>query len=122
MKFVLIALAVIVVVLTVWFLTRKPRQAAVAITATYDGPIEQYSGGKTLLVAVHAPWASVWPATADALSKLDLARYDIKLIDADHDKQKVRELAVTIIPTVLVFRDGREIARLPNMISLDQLP
>jgi thioredoxin-like negative regulator of GroEL len=122
MKYVLIALALVVVAVIVWFATRKPRESAVAVTPTYDGPIEQYSGGKTLLVAVHARWASVWPATADALSKVDRAKYDIKLIDADQNKQVVQDLAVKIIPTVLVYRDGKEVTRLSNMMSLDQLP
>ena len=102
--------------------TRKPGESAVAVTPTYDGPIDQYQGGKTLLVAVHARWASVWPATADALSKVDHAKYDVKLIDADENKQAVQDLGVKIIPTVIVFRDGQEITRLPNMMSLDQLP
>ena len=122
MKYVLIALALVVVVVVVWIVTRKPRESAVVVTPTYDGSIDQYSGGKTLLVAVHARWASVWPATADALSKVDLAKYDIKLVDADQNKQAVHDLGVKIIPTVIVYRDGKEVTRLPNMMSLDQLP
>jgi thioredoxin-like negative regulator of GroEL len=122
MKYILIALALVVVAVIVWFVTRKPSESAVAVTPTYDGPIEQYSGGKTLLVALHARWASVWPATADALSKVDRAKYDIKLIDADQNKQAVQDLGVKIIPTVIVYRDGKEVTRLPNMMSLDQLP
>ena len=122
MKYVLIAVGLIAVAVIVWFLMRKPRESAVAVTPTYDGPIDQYCGGKTLLVAVHARWASVWPATADALSKADGAKYDVKLIDADQNKQAVHDLGVTIIPTVIVYRDGKEVTRLPNMMSLDQLP
>jgi hypothetical protein len=118
MKYVLIALALIAVAVIVWFLTRKPRESAVAVTPSYDGPVDQYSGGKTLLVAVHARWASVWPATADALSKVDRAKYDVKLVDADQNK----DLGVRIIPTVIVYRDGKEVTRLPNMMSVDQLP
>jgi hypothetical protein len=79
-------------------------------------------GGKTLVVAVHAPWASVWRATAEALAKADPAVYDIMLIDADRDKQAVRDLGVDIIPTVIVYKDGPEIGRRPNLMSLDQLP
>ncbi len=122
MKYLLIALALVVVAVIAWFVTRKPPEAAVAVTETYHGPIDQYSGGKTLLVAVHASWASVWPATADALSKVDPAKYDIKLIDADQNKQAIRDLGVKILPTVIVYRDGEEVTRLPNMMSLDQLP
>jgi hypothetical protein len=122
MKYALIALALIVVAVIVWFSTRKPRESAVTVIPTYDGPIHQYNGSKTLLVAVHARWASVWLATADALSKIDREKYDIKLIDADQNRQTVHDLGVKIIPTVIVYRDGKEVTRLPNMMSLDQLP
>lgn len=122
MKFVFMALLLIAVAVIVWFLTRKPRESAVAVTSTYDGPIDRYSGDKTLLVAIHARWASVWPATADALSKVDIAKYDIKLIDADQNKEAVHDLGVKIIPTVIVYNSGKEVTRLPNMMSLDQLP
>ncbi|HEV2293072.1 MAG TPA: hypothetical protein VGR35_04400 [Tepidisphaeraceae bacterium] len=54
MRYVLIALSLVVVAVIVWFATRKPRESAVVVTPTYDGPIDRYSGGKTLLVAVHA--------------------------------------------------------------------
>jgi hypothetical protein len=122
MKYALLILAVLTIALIIWLMTRKPRESTVAITPTYDGPIDQYTGSKTLLVAVHARWASVWPATADALSKIDRTKYDLKLIDADQNKQTVHDLAVKIIPTVIVYRDGKELTRLPNMMSLDQLP
>lgn len=122
MKYAFIAVTLIAIAVLAWFFTRKPRESAVAVVATYNGPIDQYKGGKVLLVAIHARWASVWPATADALSKADPAKYDIKLIDADQNKQAVHDLDVKIIPTVIVCRDGKEVARLPNMMSVDQLP
>ena len=122
MRYLVILLALLAIIVLAYLFLRKPDRSAVAVEATYDGPIEQYTGGKTLLVAVYAPWASVWPATAEALSEVDPAEYDITLIDADQDKQAVADLAVEIVPTVIVYRENREIARLPNMMSLDQLP
>jgi hypothetical protein len=122
MKIALIVGGLLAVVAIIWYLARRPRESAVALSPSYDGPIDQYHGGKTLLVAVHAPWASVWRATAEALAKADPARYDIKLINADRDKQAVRALGVDIIPTVIVYKDGHEVARRPNMMSIDQLP
>jgi hypothetical protein len=122
MKIALIVVGIVAVAAIIWFLARRPRELAVELSPTYDGPIDQYRGGKTLLVAVHAPWASVWRATAGALTKVDRALYDIKLIDADRDKQTVRDLGVDIIPTVIVYKNGHEVARRPNMMSIDQLP
>ena len=121
MKNALIVVGIVAVVAITWYLARRPRESAVALSPTYEGPIDQYRGGKTLLVAVHAPWASVWRATAEALTKADPALYDIKLINADRDKQAVRDLGVDVIPTVIVYKDGHEVARRPNMMSLDQL-
>jgi thioredoxin-like negative regulator of GroEL len=120
MKYVFAVAILLAIAALVWVLTRKPRVKTVV--PTYDGPVDQYSGGKTLVVAVHARWASVWAATADALSRADRSKYDIKLIDADRNAQAVQELGVRIVPTVIVYRDGKEVARLPNMTSLDQLP
>ncbi|MDR3633548.1 MAG: thioredoxin family protein [Isosphaeraceae bacterium] len=122
MKYALIAIAILAAAGVAWYLTRKPPSPMIVIRPTYDGPISQYQGGKTLLVAVYAPWASVWRATSEALAGVDHSRYDLAMIDADRDRQAVRDLGVEIIPTVLVFREGKEIARLPNMMSLDQLP
>ena len=122
MKNAFIVVGIVAVVAIVWHLARRLRKSAVALFPTYEGPIDQYRGGKTLLVAVHASWASVWRATAEALTKADPALYDIKLIDADRDAQAVRDLGVDIIPTVIVFKDGHEVARRPNMMSIDQLP
>ena len=122
MKYALIGAGLALAAVLIWSLVRRPKPPTAALVATYDGPIERYHGGKTLLVAVHAPWASVWRATAEALAKADPAVYDLKLIDADRDKQAVRDLQVEVIPTVIVVRDGREVARRPNLMSLDQLP
>jgi thioredoxin-like negative regulator of GroEL len=90
--------------------------------SSYGGVIEDYQGEKTLLVVVKAKWASVWRATGDVLSGLDRAEYDFVIIDADDNPDKVRELGVTIIPTVIVYQDNKEVTRLPNMMSAEQLP
>jgi hypothetical protein len=120
MKYVHTVIALIVVVASSgWSCTRKPREPAVVLAATYDGRIDEYKGGKTLLVAVHTPRARGWPETAAALSKVDRARYDLKLVDAERDKQAVQDLDVRTIPTVIVFRDGREVTRWPNLTSFD---
>ena len=121
MKYLLIAVALLVVGLIAFVMTRKP-EPITEVVATYDGNPEEYNGNKTLLVAVHAKWASVWRATAEVLANLDTEQYDIKLLNADEDRDAVKALGVDIIPTVIVFKDGAEIARLPNMMNANQLP
>lgn len=122
MKSVLIIVGLIAAVAVVWYLARRRGESAVALLPTYEGAIDHYRGGKILLVAVHASWAPVWRVTAEALTKADPVLYDLKLIDADRDKQAVRDLGVDIVPTVIVYKDGHEVGRCPNMMSLDQLP
>lgn len=121
MLYVIEAVVLLVVVAIAWRLTLGKSRVIPLPTATYDGPIEQYHGGKTLLVAIYAPWASVWQVTADVLSKIDPAQYDLKLINADGNRPVVDQMGVVIIPTVIAYREGREIVRIPNLMSLEQL-
>ncbi len=121
MIYVIEAVVLLAVIVIAWRLTLgKPRVIPLP-TATYDGPTEQYQGGKTLLVAVYAPWASVWQVTADVLSKIDHGRYDLKLINVDGQHAVAEQMGVSIIPTVIAYRDGQEIVRIPNLMSLEQL-
>lgn len=122
MKWILIAIGLIVAGALAWYFMRGQRSSPVKLASTYEGQIDQYHGGKTLLVAVHAQWAPVSRATMEALAKVDPVLYDIKLIDADTEPQAVRDLGVDIVPTVIVYKDGKQIAKLPNMMSPAQLP
>lgn len=74
-----------------------------------------------MLVAVKARWASVWQATGEVLANVDPEEFDIKIIDVDSDRQAAYQLGVEIIPTVIVYNDGKEVARLPNLMNSDQL-
>jgi hypothetical protein len=121
-KKVLLALAALAVVLAAILSFCWPRNPVPEVNPSYDGDPASHDGDKTLLVAIYADWASVWKATADVLAKVDRTKYDIKLIEADGNREAVRKLGVDIVPTVIVYRDGKEIARLPNMMSADQLP
>lgn len=121
MIYVIEALILLAVIVIAWLATRGKGRVVPLPTATYDGLIEQYQGGKTLLVAVYAPWASVWQVTADVLSKIDRSTYDLKLVNVDHKHPVVEQMGVDIIPTVIAYRAGREIVRLPNLMSLEQL-
>ncbi len=121
MKYLLICVALVMLAWVIYALSRKS-EPITEVIATYDGRPEDYNGNKTLLVAVHAKWASVWRVTAEVLANLDTKKYDIMLINADNDSAAVKKLGVDIIPTVIVFKDGSEVTRLPNMMNVDQLP
>lgn len=121
MKYILIVAGLFALGLIVFTLTRKS-ESIPKVNATYNGLPEDHRGEKTLLVAVHAKWASVWLVTAGVLANLDSDKYDIMLINADDSHDAVKSLGVEIIPTVIVYQHGKEIARLPNMMNADQLP
>jgi hypothetical protein len=120
MKPLLVLIGLVILIAIVWVvLKRKPYEPT--IQSTYQGEPSDYRGGKTLLVAVYAPWAPVWQATEAELAKVDKSKYDILLVSADREKDKVRTLGVNIVPTVLVIQDGKTIKTLPNMMSIDQI-
>jgi thioredoxin-like negative regulator of GroEL len=119
--YVVEAIGLLVIVAIAWWITMGKDRAVPLPMATYDGPIDQYHGGKMLLVTVYAPWASVWQVTAEVLSKIDRARYDLKLINVDHNRPLIQQMGVDIIPTVIAYRDGKELVRIPNLMSMDQL-
>lgn len=120
MKPLLIVAAVGILLAVGWLLIRRPKYEP-TIESTYQGEPMEYQGEKTLIVAVYAPWAGVWNVTEAELAKLDKTRYDLALISADNEKERVRSLQVEIVPTVLVIRDGKILKRLPNLMSLDQI-
>ena len=70
---------------------------------------------------MYAPWAPVWKATEAELAKVDKSKYDILLVSADKEKDKMRRLGVNIVPTVLVIQSGKTIKSVPNMLSIDQI-
>ena len=119
--YVIEAAVLLAIVAIAWWATMGKTRAVPLPPVTYDGPTDQYRGGKTLLVAVYAPWASVWKVTAEVLAQIDRSRFDLKLINVDHKHASAEQLGVDIIPTVIAYRDGKELVRIPNLMSMDQL-
>ncbi len=121
MKWLAIPIALLALVAIAYFAFRS-KEPHLTLVSTYTGLPEDHKGGKTLLVAIKAKWASVWRVTGEVLANVDPNKYDITIIDVDSEPERARGYAVTIVPTVVVYRDGKEVSRLPNLMSADQLP
>jgi thioredoxin-like negative regulator of GroEL len=89
--------------------------------ATYSGEVSAYSGSKKLVVAFTASWASFWKLSEQELRKLDKTRFDLCILDADHDREQVRKFGVDLLPTVALIEDGKITKRVQNLASIDQL-
>ncbi len=123
MRHLIAGLVVVLVLAAVsYFSLRGPSEPIPEVYASYTGRPEDYSGDKILLVAVYADWASVWRMTAQVLSELDPDKYDIQLIDANSNPEMVKSLGADIIPTVIVFQNGKETGKHPNLTSAEDLP
>jgi len=120
MKTALILLAIAVLIALAWAFLRKSNYEP-AIPSTYTGDPFAYDGNKTLVVAVYAPWASVWRATEPELAKLDLSKYDLRLVSADREAELARRFGGTIVPTVYVFQNGKIVKTLPNLMRIEDV-
>jgi len=120
MKTALVFLGIAVLVALAWAITRRSTYQP-SIPSTYSGDPFAYDGDKTLVVAVYAPWASVWKVTESELAKLDLSKHDLRLVSADSERELSKRLGTKIVPTVFVFRDGQVVQMLPNMMRLQDL-
>jgi hypothetical protein len=116
-----IAIGVLCIVAVIAFLVlRKPKLVDKSF-ATYAGAIGDYRGGKKLIVAFTASWASVWAVTAPELRKLDTQKFDLCILDASVDRDEVRRFGITFLPTVALVEDGKITKRVQNLTSIDQL-
>lgn len=109
-------------VLVALLLLRKPSVVNKSL-ATYTGKIEDYRGGKKLLVAFTASWASVSKITLEELKKLDLSRFDLCILDDDDavDQPEIKRLGIDFLPTIALVEDGKLTKRVQNMMSIEQI-
>lgn len=71
--------------------------------------------GKSIVVAVHAPWCSTCRAQAPVL-KEELAKKEFQnitalYVDFDSQKEVLKKLGVRRQSTLIVFKDGKEVGR-----------
>ena len=71
-------------------------------------------------VQFHAPWCGPCKAIAPAVSRLEneyAGRVAVRRVDVDQDEDLAQALGVRGVPTVVVLRDGREMARSTGFAS-----
>lgn len=72
------------------------------------------------VVQFHAPWCGPCKAIAPSLAKLEIefgGRVALRRVDVDQDEMAARSLGVRGVPTIVVLRAGREIARSTGFAS-----
>lgn len=72
------------------------------------------------LVQFHATWCGPCKAIAPAVSRLEAefaGRVAVRRIDVDQDEASARALGVRGVPTIVVFREGREVGRSTGFAS-----
>lgn len=80
--------------------------------AKFDADLKS---GKSIVVAVHAPWCSTCRAQAPVL-KEELAKKEFQnitalYVDFDSQKEVLKKLGVRRQSTLIVFKDGKEVGR-----------
>lgn len=75
----------------------------------------QLSAGKPILVVAHAPWCPTCRAQQSALSEIYAAdtykNITYLVVDYDNQKEVLRKLNIVRQSTLIVFKDGKEVAR-----------
>jgi hypothetical protein len=120
MKIILAIVGLCIVVFVLYLVLKKPKPVEKSF-ATYTGPVADYRGGKKLVVAFTASWASAWAATAPELRKLDTQRFDLCIVDFTVDRVEVRHFGITFLPTVALIEDGKITKRVQNLTHIEQL-
>jgi thioredoxin 2 len=84
----------------------------------------QLKGGLPLLVDVWAEWCgpcrSFAPTFAQAAREL-CGRARLAKLDSEANRQLSTQLGIRSIPSLILFRDGREVARQSGALPLPQL-
>lgn len=80
--------------------------------------------GRPVVVQFHAAWCGPCKALSPQVSRMEAefaGRVDVWRVDVDRDPAAAREMGVRGVPTLVVLRNGREVARRSGFVAGDGL-
>lgn len=83
---------------------------------TLDEMKELVATGDTVLVDVWATWCGPCKRMAPILEEVDGMLSDVTVVKVDADKNPISELSVVGVPTLILYRDGKEVKRTTGAI------
>lgn len=102
----------IMIVISMLFSTACIAESSPFNDAKFEADLKS---GKSIVVAVHAPWCSTCRAQApllkEELAKKEFQNTSTYYVDFDSQKEVLKKLGVKRQSTVIVFKDGKEVAR-----------
>jgi thioredoxin 1 len=83
----------------------------------------EVNSSKVVLVDFYADWCGPCKALAPILESIDEDRANVKIIKVNVDEaEKIsRSYGVMSIPTLIVFKDGKEISKNIGLLSKDEV-
>lgn len=95
----------------------------VNVSKLNDVNYDQFVSEGVALVDVKAEWCNPCKALSTIIDELSSEYTNVKFgkIDSDESIDKVRELGVRNIPTLLLYKDGKIVERNVGMISKSHL-
>ena len=80
---------------------------------------------KIVLVDFFANWCGpckmLSPILQDAYSELDQNKFDFFKVDIDQSEDLAREFGVMSIPTMIIFKDGKEVDKMIGLRQKSQI-
>ncbi len=105
-------LRLFVAVFTLMLSTTSFAESSTFDNAQFDAALK---AGKSIVVAVHAPWCSTCRAQApvlkDELAKKEFQHLTVFYVDFDSQKEALKTLGVRRQSTLIVFKGGKEVGR-----------
>ena len=91
------------------------------IQASNERELETLIGKGTFLVDFSTSWCAPCRALMPVLKRLAQEGINVVTIDAEENRNLSERLDVRAFPTVIAFRDGREIKRLVGLTTREKL-
>lgn len=86
-----------------------------------EGNFEKEIAQGLVLVDFWAAWCGPCRAQAPILEKLDQSKVKVCKVNVDENMILAQKFGIVSIPTIIVFKDGKELHKAVGMQSLDRL-